>query len=1070
MQPLEGFSFVRGMHICEFSCFYTSIESCCSGFFARHSACESFAGLDTRHVSGFCVRLKQRFAIALLCLWSSSVSAQIQSCTIAEWTFENNPISNEVTAQTIGPISPQSGQGELVAWHNASNTAWNTAVVGNGSSRALSADKWTNGDYFQFKVPTTNSGEFSIRWHQRRSSTAPGNFALQYSTNGSDFQVLTNYVVTTNVWYSSSTNTDSSFSNSFTNLTAATNLTNLIFRLVATSVGGSQLGTSRIDNIKITHSYPATKHFITVAGQQVEVDRWGNGPKAAIFFSHSGALADIFRKNACALQSLVGSEYSIFTWNYPSSASLFSGVNAALWDWMDYLLPPETRLLYPGVASSVLSQLRQLTGIQDFCLVGNSMGAGVILSDYETLVQDPHCKILLISPTELFLPKTLPAILEKTLMVSDPANEVWVRQQTEMDLCANNSRLPFPAGNTKPGHIIIQDESSIKYAFQLLAYWYQQPGESLIFSPKLGDKVWLGGNTTLNWTASFVAGPVTIELLRAGQISSTIADSVPNSGKYNWLLTNAIAEADDYTLRIRSCSDPSQAGTSSPFSIRNKSLVEALDAPQLSFSSGGNVPWYGQTEVTADGVDAARSGRISNNQTSYMQTKLHGPGIVSFDWRVSSESARDFLTFYFPGVSGRYEALYYGQSGRYSSWWRPSIQIPEGEVTVGWYYTKDSVGWAGYDGAWVDNISYQPLVALLPMDGLREAGYGAPVALQTCGTGFGAGSNGSSLANAYALSDGKDLYLFIGGNLQGNSSKLMIFFDSTNGGQNTLNFTGGLDSTSNLSSLQFDAAFEADYFVDFRWGGTGETTSAEINTLGASGASVKTSSIITNGRSSAGVLWGANNGASTGPTEAAPGNSATVATGFEFKIPLSLLGNPTSDIKICAFISSGAEHFVSNQFLAGLPIGTANLGTAAEARNLSVHEGSQYFTVAGPEDGNGIPFVWWLENFGTKDGVSAQADSDGDGYTNAQEFALGTKPNDAASFFRLHAPSAQSGTVTVSWDAVAGKTYQVTSSGSLNTATWQNVGAPVTAATSGVLSMSDTPGTPQRFYRVILVQ
>ena len=38
--------------------------------------------------------------------------------------------------------------------------------------------------------------------------------------------------------------------------------------------------------------------------------------------------------------------------------------------------------------------------------------------------------------------------------------------------------------------------------------------------------------------------------------------------------------------------------------------------------------------------------------------------------------------------------------------------------------------------------------AQITVDGTRDANYGSALAVQTCGTGFGAGSGGSSLANA----------------------------------------------------------------------------------------------------------------------------------------------------------------------------------------------------------------------------------------------------------------------------------------------------------------------------------
>ena len=168
----------------------------------------------------------------------------------------------------------------------------------------------------------------------------------------------------------------------------------------------------------------------------------------------------------------------------------------------------------------------------------------------------------------------------------------------------------------------------------------------------------------------------------------------------------------------------------------------------------------------------------------------------------------------------------------------------------------------------------------------------------------------SSLANAYAVNDGTHLYLFIGGNIQGNYNKFLIFIDSKTGGQNTLNFTSGPDNTSNLTNMKFDSSFEADYFIVFRWGGSSGNAYGDLATLGASGSAVSSSSIISAGTLSQGVSWAAVNTASNGPTDSGPGESANVTTGMEFKIPLSIIGNPSASVKICAFVSGGDGHFV----------------------------------------------------------------------------------------------------------------------------------------------------------------
>jgi hypothetical protein len=49
---------------------------------------------------------------------------------------------------------------------------------------------------------------------------------------------------------------------------------------------------------------------------------------------------------------------------------------------------------------------------------------------------------------------------------------------------------------------------------------------------------------------------------------------------------------------------------------------------------------------------------------------------------------------------------------------------------------------------------------------------------------------------------------------------------------------------------------------------------------------------------------------------------------------------------------------------------------------------------------NGLPIAWLLANFGTTN-VNANADPDGDGMSNLQEYLAGTNPNDAADVLRI---------------------------------------------------------------------
>jgi hypothetical protein len=130
-------------------------------------------------------------------------------------------------------------------------------------------------------------------------------------------------------------------------------------------------------------------------------------------------------------------------------------------------------------------------------------------------------------------------------------------------------------------------------------------------------------------------------------------------------------------------------------------LSEAVDGPGLVFTTGGHANWFGQSAVTKDGVDAAQSGKITHNQNSWMQTKVAGPGTISFWWKVSSENSWDWLEFYINGV--RQDRI----SGNVS-WQQKSYTLGSGINTLQWRYVKDKSVNSGSDSGWVDQVTWKP--------------------------------------------------------------------------------------------------------------------------------------------------------------------------------------------------------------------------------------------------------------------------------------------------------------------------------------------------------------------------
>ena len=144
-----------------------------------------------------------------------------------------------------------------------------------------------------------------------------------------------------------------------------------------------------------------------------------------------------------------------------------------------------------------------------------------------------------------------------------------------------------------------------------------------------------------------------------------------------------------------------------PFDINligNVGTAAAIDQLGVSITDGGSTPWVTQSAITHDGLAAARSGTISDNQESWLQMPLtvSGPGTLTYWWKVSSE-ANDYLEFYLDGSLQSYI------SGEIN-WQLRSVSISAGSHTLKWRYVKNSSLASGQDAAWLDEVAF----ALVP--------------------------------------------------------------------------------------------------------------------------------------------------------------------------------------------------------------------------------------------------------------------------------------------------------------------------------------------------------------------
>jgi hypothetical protein len=224
---------------------------------------------------------------------------------------------------------------------------------------------------------------------------------------------------------------------------------------------------------------------IQVADADVTVQRYGTGPKAVIFFGYAPFEMEENLKRAYGAQfaDLVGTEYSMFLWTYPTEKPPYSEV-AALVEAFDNRFDPNEAFIFDpldfaGQATSVVEQILTATRLdrEEATLVGNSFGAGVLLEDFDALTaENEKPRFVLISPSELFLPEQPPdqLPLPRTILIADTKHDGYLVSKEVRDYIAQRTSGPLPPDynpvdeDFNPHFIIGEEPTSLAYVFGLI--------------------------------------------------------------------------------------------------------------------------------------------------------------------------------------------------------------------------------------------------------------------------------------------------------------------------------------------------------------------------------------------------------------------------------------------------------------------------------------------------------------------------------------------------------------------------------------------------------------------------
>ena len=130
---------------------------------------------------------------------------------------------------------------------------------------------------------------------------------------------------------------------------------------------------------------------------------------------------------------------------------------------------------------------------------------------------------------------------------------------------------------------------------------------------------------------------------------------------------------------------------------------ETGDFSQYEWQFGGNADWTISEIDPYEGSYCAKSGLIFNSQSSSLSLDylVYSEDVLSFWYKVSSESNYDYLRFYVDGV----------EMDKWSGtvpWTEATYTIVPGQHTFEWEYSKDGSVSVGDDAAWIDMITFPP--------------------------------------------------------------------------------------------------------------------------------------------------------------------------------------------------------------------------------------------------------------------------------------------------------------------------------------------------------------------------
>lgn len=223
---------------------------------------------------------------------------------------------------------------------------------------------------------------------------------------------------------------------------------------------------------------------------------------------------------------------------------------------------------------------------------------------------------------------------------------------------------------------------------------------SYFFAPEIVHRLTVtssGGGTVQLSTINNLGGSVVLPSTSADFVNGGIALLVAfpdHNDQFDMWNGGVVSVANPFGLAVNSDLNVTASFVARQFTDG----FESGNLSHLAWTTAGDAPWFVQTNVVDVGQWAARSGIITNSQSSSLiLTTSFVAGAGSFDFKVSSEPAFDILSF---SVDGKVLASWSGSI----DWANYSFPLTAGTHTLEWTYAKDPTISVGLDAAFLDDV------------------------------------------------------------------------------------------------------------------------------------------------------------------------------------------------------------------------------------------------------------------------------------------------------------------------------------------------------------------------------